>query len=267
MEKAGLGLFFVVAAMVVFGSINRLQTQPSGDLESFVRGNQLYENGRFVEAAQTYQALVDKGVDEAALFYNLGNAYFKAGEIGYAILNYERAMRLAPRDPDIQANLALAQTQLVDRYETTGASLVSRWVTLARSWLTINEMAIAVLSLWLLLGGLFVWFRTVNGRRPEWVQYGLIAILVLFLGGLFSLGSRLYLENSRPQAIVVESVVEVLSGPGEQYVTEFTLHSGAKVGIVETRGAWTRLALPGDQLQGWVPAEMVVLVQQPDTTS
>ena len=54
--------------------------------------------------------------------------------------------------------------------------------------------------------------------------------------------------------------MNVTSGPGEQYVTEFTLHSGAEVRLIERRDYWVRLALPGGQLQGWVPAEAVEAV-------
>jgi len=70
------------------------------------------------------------------------------------------------------------------------------------------------------------------------------------------LSNRIYLEHARPQAVVLAPEVEVRSGPGE-YTVQFDLHSGAKVSIMEQRGEWVRLALPGEQLQGWVEASNV----------
>lgn len=242
------------------------------------QANGLYEDGRFAEAAALYQQLLDGGIEDSSLYYNLGNAYFKQGDMGRAILNYERAARLAPRDADIQANLDLARHQAVDRYSADEHSAIARLASLARSWLTLNEMAFLTLLLWLLLILLIIVYRhnrpvlsAAAGRAPRTDERALhrtqsgwqsiIALVALLLaGGLFSLGSRLYIERVRPPAVVVAESVEVLSGPGSQYVTEFTLHSGAEVSLIETRGEWARLALPGDQLQGWVPAGTVVAV-------
>jgi len=72
--------------------------------------------------------------------------------------------------------------------------------------------------------------------------------------------SRMYVENAKPQGIVVAGEVNITSGPGSQYVTEFTLHNGAEVQIVETRANWIRLAVPNSELQGWAPAPAVEAV-------
>ena len=79
---------------------------------------------------------------------------------------------------------------------------------------------------------------------------------VLLLLGVLSIGVRLLDERGQPPAVVVASEVEVRSGPGEDYLTEFTLHAGAEVRVVERRGDWVRIALPGN-LQGWSPDEAV----------
>ena len=89
----------------------------------------------------------------------------------------------------------------------------------------------------------------------------MIGALILLIGVIGLWGIRAYTESSGSQAIVLAQEVEVLSGPGDQYITEFTLHSGAKVGLLESRGEWHRLTLPGDELQGWIPAEAVGIVQ------
>ena len=76
---------------------------------SMATAQRLYEQGRYEAAAQIYQQMVDHGFEDSRLFHQLGNAYFKQGDTGRAVLNYRRAEQLAPRDADIEANLQLAR--------------------------------------------------------------------------------------------------------------------------------------------------------------
>ncbi len=119
--------------------------------ETMGTAGQLYEMGQYTQAAQAYQQLVDQGFADSALFYNLGNAHFKQGDYGRAIVNYRRAQELAPRDADIKANLALARAQAVDEFEAAEnggvLSLAGRSV---KSWFSLNEVAMAALGAWIL---------------------------------------------------------------------------------------------------------------------
>ncbi len=240
-----------------------LQAQPPAPTDLLLQGNKLYENGQFVEAANVYQQLVERGLQNSIVFYNLGNAYFKQGDIGRAILNYRRAERLAPRDPDIRANLSLVRAQTVDKIQADNANFLSQWVTLAQNWLTLNEMAVLALALWVVLSGLMITFIFLRpGRLRTITLYGVVALALLLGIGLALMGERMVVEKTRPAGVIVADEVNATSGPGDQYVTEFTLHSGAEVGLIETREHWVRLTLPGNQLQGWVPAEAVEAVQK-----
>jgi tetratricopeptide (TPR) repeat protein len=252
-----------IMALFLVNQANLLAKPSAMATDTMLTANQLYETGQFGQAAQGYQQLVDQGFTDSTLFYNLGNAYFKQSDYGRAILNYRRAILLAPRDPDIQANLDLARAQVVDQLAETDDtnegffSSLGRWT---QQWLTINELAIAVLAGWILFVLLMIIFsNTQKGSSlREGLQYALIVALLVLTVGMIGLGSRMHVENSQPEAVVVAEEVNVTSGPGAQYVTEFSLHSGTEVRVLETRGNWTRLA--GDQLQGWVPANAVEAV-------
>jgi hypothetical protein len=235
--------------------IRPLQAQETTAVTVMQTANQLYETEQYAGAVAAYEQLVKQGVQDSALFYNLGNAYFKQGDVGRAILNYNRAARLAPRDADIQANRELARAQAVDKYDQDNRGLLAT-ISQALARLTLNEVAGLSLALWLLLGLLIFRWRG-HGRFRESLPYlaGITAVLALLAG--FALGGRVYVETTRPEAVVVAAEVDVTSGPGDQYVTEFTLHSGAVLELMETRGRWARLQLPGGHLQGWVPAEAV----------
>jgi hypothetical protein len=215
--------------------------------------SQLYEAGQFVEAAVAYQALAAAGVQDGTLYYNLGNAYFKAGDLGRAILNYRRAQVLLPRDPDVSANLQLARAQTTDKLEAEdGGALVLFVRRILIEWTTLDEAAAITLGLWALLCALVVtailWPR---GRQV--LRYGIAAVAVLLVLGMLSVGIRVSEARSSPAVVVVQSV-EIHSGPGVDYLAEFTLHAGAEVRVLEQRDNWARITLPGD-LQGWAPSE------------
>jgi tetratricopeptide (TPR) repeat protein len=226
--------------------------------------NHLYDTGQFSQAAQAYQQLVDQGFADSALFYNLGNAYFKQGDYGRAVLNYRRAEQLAPRDADIKANLDLARTQTVDQAQTAESNegLLGSLGHWTQQWLTVNELAIAVLMVWVLFVLLMIIFSHIPKATMlrEGMQYLVIMTALVLIAGIASLGSRTYLANTQPEAVVLAQEVNVTSGPGPNYVTQFNLHNGAEVRLLESRGNWTRLALAEDNLQGWVPANTLETV-------
>jgi tetratricopeptide (TPR) repeat protein len=225
--------------------------------------NGLYESGQFGQAAQVYEQLVDQGYVDTALFYNLGNAYYKQGDPGRAIINYRRAQRFAPRDRDIQANLALARAQTVDRVEVVDdGGLLSQLGQALQSWFVLDELAMAALIAWVLFMFLLILTGTarVGSRWRKGLQYSLAAMTVVLLVSVLALGSFLLIGSCESEGVIVASVVDVTSGPGAQYATALSLHNGAEVRLLETRGSWVRLALPDRRLGGWVPERAVEAV-------
>ena len=231
--------------------------------EAMHTANGLYESGQLAQAAQVYEQLVDQGYVDGALFYNLGNAYYKQGDPGRAIVNYRRAQQLMPRDPDIKANLALARAQTVDQVEVAGdGGLVSQLGEAMQSRFTLDEIALAALGVWVVFVFLLILTGTAKAgsRWRKALQYSLVPVTVVLAVGFLALGSFLYVGSAESEGVIVASEVDVTSGPGAQYVTAFSLHNGAEVNLLETRGSWVRLALPGGELEGWVPGTAVEAV-------
>jgi hypothetical protein len=236
-------------------------TVTAGD--AMLTASQLYETGQYAQAAQAYQQLADQGFADSALFYNLGNAYFKQGDYGRAILNYRRAQAFAPRDPDIEANLALARAQTADELEVVEESRILALLgESVQARFTLNEVAMAALGAWILFVFVAILFASARSGSAwrKGLQYTMVVSAVALVMGVLALGSSLYVTDGGSEGVVVAAEVEVTSGPGAQYVTEFTLHSGAEVDLVESRGSWARLAVPGGELEGWVPAGAVEAV-------
>lgn len=258
MKKTLLYSTLFIALALILGV---LAVRPSLAQESELQiANALYENGRYAEAALAYEQMTAQGVHDSAVYYNLGSAYFRQGDVGRAIFNYQRAAQLAPRDADIQANLALARSQAPDQFEAESSSPLDNFAGVSRQFLTLNEMALLALGAWFLFGLVWLVYRQMqNGRGKEGLQYLLILSGLFMVLAAFALGSRMIVENNRQQAVVIAAVVNVSAGPTADTITEFNLHSGAEIELLEQRGNWVRLALPGGQVQGWVPAEAVAV--------
>jgi hypothetical protein len=253
-----IGLFLAVALAAV---INLLSPSAVADVDAVSAANQLYAVGHYGVAARIYEQLIAQEVQESVVFYNLGNAYYQQGDLGHAILNYERAARLAPRDGDIRANLELARAQAVDLFPEAAAGPINGVARATSNWLTLNETAVLALALWFVFGFLLLAWRQIQpGSARSGVKYALVVTAVLLALAGVALGSRLYTDRAQPDGVVVADSVAVSSGPEEGQATEFSLHSGAEVTIVETHGDWIRLDVPGDAVEGWIPRETVKMI-------
>ena len=131
-------------AMVLCPALSRAEIP----ITAFESANKLYEQGKFAEAASAYASLLQSNQASAALYFNLGNAFFKSGQIGRAIAAYRYAGRVTPRDPDVRANLQFARNQR--QGPTLSPNRWQRWL----GRLTLNEwtlLAAVAVWLWLLL--------------------------------------------------------------------------------------------------------------------
>jgi len=109
-------------------------------VELYRQGNLLYEQDRFAEAGRTYERIVQRGIQNGYVYFNLGNAYFKQQRIGQAILAYERASRLIPRDDDVKTNLSVVNLKTLDQIATETPWFGQRLLDAV----TINECTVIV---------------------------------------------------------------------------------------------------------------------------
>jgi len=260
----GITGLFLMGLLAIGSAV--LTPKVSADAKAMDAANRLYQVGNYHEAGQVYEQIIDQGVQDSTLYFNLGNAYYRQGDLGRAIVNYHRAALLNPRDADIQANLDLTreQTGIVLGLENVLANVpgpLGLLPDLTGNWLTVNETAVLALAFWFLAGLLLLgWRLSEPGKGRSTLR--LTAVLVLFillLTGL-SLGTRIYTEQTLPGGVVIAPSVAVSTEPGEMFMTEYTLQSGTEVSVAETNGKWARLAVPGNADESWVPLDAVELV-------
>jgi tetratricopeptide (TPR) repeat protein len=242
-------LCFFLLLLLGVGSPARGSTASATN--SFDAANALYEEGKFGEAAQAYQALLDSGKRSAALLFNLGNAFFKSGQLGKSIAAYRAAQSLSPRDPDIIANLKFARDQ------RQGPSLPVNAMTSWIQRLTLNEwatLAATGLWFWILLRILFLvkpaLKPTLRGIAAT------LGILTLILFALLFAAVRAYQPNT--VAIVSVSQTDVRNGPLDESPTAFVAHDGAELRVLDQKDTWVQVTTGPGRI-GWIPRDKVLL--------
>lgn len=216
------------------------------------QANDFYAKGNYAEAAKLYEkVLVTEGV-APELYYNLGNAYYKSGETGKSILNYERAIRLYPTFEDAHVNLELAQLKVVDNIVQTPTFFLGRWIENLIKLLTSNQwiaISFSIFIIGLILAFLFIFAPSLFIRKMSF--YIGATLLVLSLCTLVFSGVRKDQLVNHREAIVMTGAVTVKSSPDKSGTDLFQLHEGTKVVVKSTLGNWTEIKLGNGNI-GWV---------------
>jgi len=213
----------------------------------FAKANQDYAQGNFKEAISGYKTLVGSGQWSANLFYDLGNAYFRTGDFGRAILNYKRALVLERHHPEATANLQIARDEA--RALEMQQSRPERYLQFA----SINQYSIAAaVAFWV---GVFCIVRLIFARRRS----AATIVLSVFLLFVFAIGTLAIYEldhgsKGRGLAIVTDKEVQARLATADTANSVLALPPGSEVKILSTRGDWVYAALPNN-LRGWIPAK------------
>lgn len=222
----------------------------ASEVPSFDEANRLYEQARYRDAAEAYSRLIAAGTNSAALWYNLGNARFKAGQVGDAIAAYRQAERVTPRDPDVRANLEFARRQVA------GPALRPNWLQRRLAALTTNEWTLlALLPAW-------GWFALLICRqlRPAWKQSLRTATWLSGLAALVAGGALgLVLQDRLSERMVVVNTRDtvVRAGPFEESPSSFSASDGAEFALLDTKDEWYQIS-DGTKPLGWLKTNAVV---------
>ena len=226
----------------------------------FMQGNQSMLEEKYVDAVQSYESILSLGYENADIYYNLGNAYYRTHHIGQAIWAYKNALYLEPRHKDAMYNLSLANTRIVDRIELPSPIMILKIYRNIKSCLTLNE--------WFLFGSIILlaqsfWLLSIQITllRGRIVQMALNLFLILTLI-IHAIALDKYLQEKRTNtAVIIGNGVDAYSGPfyGNKTIL-FRINEGSIADVSNTQKDWTEIILI-DGKKGWVPNESIRMIR------
>jgi len=214
-----------------------------------------YTKEDYATAIQLYEGLLKNNGESAAIYYNLGNAYYKNGQIAPAILNYERALLLQPGDKDIRFNLQMAKGRAVDKIEPIGHFFLTDWFNAIRdlasadTWGTVGIICFLLFIICLVV----FFFSKIRHFKQLGFYAALVLLLIVVFSNIFGFSQKNELEN-RQEAIVFAASTTVKSSPDVSGTDLVVLHEGTKVAVKSTLGEWSEVELEDGNV-GWMPSK------------
>jgi len=255
-EKISMKLCFVLFILIL------KTTSAFADHNQYLfdQANKLYQQEQYQEAIKNYLEVINNGYESWQLYYNLGNAYYKTGQFSRAILNYERSLKLKPKNEDIRFNLQIANLSVIDKIVTPPQFFLFKWLSDIKSlWgiqtLTFIAAGFYVLTALLIVAKIFI--RKIRAQRLLTVV--MIPIITLLIIITIILVVRINENSTLHYAIVLVDKVEVLSAPEEQGTELFSLHEGVKFKVEEIRSDWAKIRL-ADGKVGWVKRDVFEII-------
>jgi tetratricopeptide (TPR) repeat protein len=217
--------------------------------------NQAYNEGLYDSALNVYSLIENKKLESATLYYNMGNAYFKNNDLSSAILYYEKAKKLAPNDEDIDYNLGIANSLIVDKIEKVPVLFYKHWWNYFYNLFNVDTWTIISILSWLVLLFFIGVFALTHSRSFKKLSFYL-GVLFLFLTiGTFGLASqKYYFGKEHKDAIIFTPTITVKSSPTLNAVDLFVVHEGTKVRILDHVQNWVKIKIPDGSI-GWLPEE------------
>jgi tetratricopeptide (TPR) repeat protein len=275
--KIGFLIFLIIPFLSDVAYTDTLSKNKA--IELFTKANEEYETATrllsedneyaalegFVQASQLYEQILVTGFKNSQIYYNLGNAYYRQGRLGYAILNYRRAQRLMPRDEDLKANLKLVKEEIKDKEKKEGVPVVIQTLLFWYFMLNVNEAIVLAASFYfvfLITMHLLILFRT------PWLRKLCIAFSVCLILTTASLVIKIY-PTRVGEGVVIAETCKLRYGPGEEYEIKLEVHEGTEILIEQETNGWLKAYVYIDIAQmtdteesegfktGWLPSKTV----------
>ena len=217
----------------------------------FHEANDLFINKKYKKSIELYEKIIDSGQENSTVFYNLGNAYYRSGDIGHAIWAYKHANKFSPRDKDIIHNLKIAEAKKIDRINSPPLFILHDFYRKIKSSMTMFEL--------ILVGGILffifslLWIMQIFSGKKNVLSKGIFQILLTFIVIVHTVILDMAFERKRisNEAIIVEKS-DAQSGPflGDNKVL-FKINEGSVVEILDEKNNWSEIILI-DGKKGWV---------------
>ncbi|MFC1618418.1 tetratricopeptide repeat protein [Candidatus Neomarinimicrobiota bacterium] len=242
-----IGHTFIVYSLIMGGFLSA----DIGQEDIYQRGLEAYQNEQWSLAIQEFESILRSGYESEVLYYNLGNAYYRAGHVAGAVWAYEQALSLNPNDADARYNLALANLRVQDRIDLPEMPLYVRLYKAVRESLTPSEWIQRVSVVLFLVALAFALSRILQKTWLGWaVIPGIVVAMLLFSIAIDSIT----ITSRTREGIIYNQIVTAYSAPSARATRLFELHEGLKVSISEQNDEWYQIELL-DGKTGWIPMD------------
>lgn len=227
----------------------------------FEQATSAYNEGDYETAINRYLEILDNGEHSAALYFNLGNSYYKLNQIAPSIYYYEKALLLKPNDPEILNNLSYAQNMTLDAIEKmpeTGFSKIYNKITGFLSFDQWAMLAVVFTILFVLLYIAFYYFRYSSRKRFAFIT-GMVSLIFAIISMTFAFIQFNDYKRDSP-AIIFSEEVTVKSEPNNRSQEVFTLHEGTKIRVLDSLNEWKKIRIQ-DGKMGWLRGTDIKLLK------
>lgn len=241
----------VVILVLIFSTFGYAQSVDN----LFADANELYKNGKYTEAIETYKKIEDLGVNSDDLYFNLANSYYKLNKVAPSIYYYEKALKLNPSNSDAKANLTFAKRMTIDAIEQMPKTIFQKFSESFIYKLTYNSWAWISVILSFLAAILFLLyhFSYSSGKKLLYFNTSLLSAILLIFAVVFAYKSYNHEVNTK-YAIVFKQATEIKNAPTLNSDTVFELHEGTKVQVLDAIDDWKKIKLADGKI-GWIVAE------------
>ncbi len=252
-------LFILPVLLLLIVTPNNSFSQTTTE-EKFREGTEYFSSGEYEKALELWTEIYKTGYRSAKLEYNIGNTYFKMNNIPAAILFYERALLYKPGDEDINYNLQIARTLVVDRFEEIPELFFVSWYNFLALSLSTNAWAwISIITFILCLLLLSLYFYTAKYKLKVLGFWLALLFIIISLSSLaFTFRNKSLVYDSQ-KAVIFSPVVNGKSSPDDSGTDLFVIHEGTKVTVEDEVGEWLEIRL-SDGNKGWVPANNLEII-------
>lgn len=241
-------ILFIFLAALLLASSSYAQVN-----DMMQRANQLYQEEQIEEAIKAYKDILNRGYVSDALYYNLGNSYFRIGQLGYSILYYEKGLKISPNDEDINYNLSIVKARTVDRIEEVPKLFIVEWWELLITSISITAWSLIVIFLFILfLLFLALYFTSKTGKMQRFgFLFGSINFAFLLVAVILLISS-VDREMSTDFGVLVEVEAAAKQSPDDRSNDVFVIHEGLKFQVEDKVNNWSKIRLSDGKI-GWLP--------------
>ncbi len=246
-------LKIICISLFVFFSTGKTLLWAQSPEQQLEAGNQYYNEANYEEAINTYLHLLSQGYTSDVLLYNTGNAYFKLKDIPSAILYYEKALKLNPAHEDIQHNLQVANSMIVDKIEVIPEIFFRVWWKTFYNMMSANGWAwVSVIFFLLTLAAIYLYLSAAQTSIRKISFFGGILLIFMTIATFGLASQKYYYTREVNEAIIFVPTITAKSSPAQSSVDLFVLHEGTKVALLDQTSGWTKIKIANGSV-GWLP--------------